>query len=254
MTPVRGGCTVHVSRSGDVAWPIVPRWPGGPSRSRAVTRACHVPSWCTAAAEHLHATIDEVAWDGETFTANGSTAAVTDVLEAEAPGGIVGHGTREELPTDVSIRTFGAVCAEVDVDVVTGAITVLRVVCAPDCGKIVNPQLARSQVIGGVTQGLGYALTERETIDHDLGVVLNANLEDYLVPTIADSCEIVHAEVDDADLAANPLGTKGLGELPMIAVAPAIANAVYDATGLRFHDLPITRCRVLDALASRDGP
>jgi xanthine dehydrogenase YagR molybdenum-binding subunit len=153
----------------------------------------------------------------------------------------------------VSIRTFGAVCAEVHVDVTSGRITVRRDVVAPDCGRLVNPLLARSQVIGGVTQGLGYALSEHDIVDHELGIVLNANLEDYLVPTMADSCEIVHAEVDAPDHAANPIGTKGLGELPMIAVAPAIANAVHDATGVRIRDLPITRRRLLDALGEREA-
>ena len=84
-------------------------------------------------------------------------------------------------------------------------------------------------------------------------MVLNANLEDYLVPTTADSCEIVHAEADLADEQANPIGSKGLGELPMITVAPAIANAVYDAVGVRLRDLPMTRRRFLDAIAERDA-
>jgi len=207
-----------------------------------------------AAAEHLGIPVERVVWDGRRLgRPDGSTVELTEILDAVAPRKITGDGAREELPDDVSIRTFGAVCAEIDVDVRLGAVIVRRVVVAPDCGRLVNPLLARSQVIGGVTQGLGYALTEHEVIDHELGVVLNANLEDYLVPTIADSCEIVHAEVDVLDHAANPIGSKGLGELPMIAVAPAIANAVYDAVGVRVRDLPITRQRLLDALAEREG-
>jgi xanthine dehydrogenase YagR molybdenum-binding subunit len=207
-----------------------------------------------AAAEHLGAPAEEVRWDGTTFHAlDGSSAELGEVLESVAPRRITGDGAREQLPDDVSIRTFGAVCAEVDVDVASGRITVQRVVVAPDCGRLVNPLLARSQVIGGVTQGIGFTLTEHDVVDDELGVVLNADLEEYLVPTMADSCEIVHAEVDLSDLAANPIGSKGLGELPMIAIAPAIANAVHDAVGVRLRDLPITRRRMLDALAERDA-
>ena len=207
-----------------------------------------------AAAEHLGVAADDLEWTGTQFrTPDGSSVDLTDVLAGVAPRRLAGDGAREALPDDVSIRTHGAVCAEVDVDVQSGRITVRRVVVAPDCGRLVNPLLARSQVIGGVTQGLGFALTEHDVIDHRLGVVLNADLEHYLVPTIADSCDIVHAEVDLPDHAANPIGTKGLGELPMIAVAPAIANAVHDAVGQRIRDLPITRRRLLDALADQEG-
>jgi xanthine dehydrogenase YagR molybdenum-binding subunit len=207
-----------------------------------------------AAAEHLELPVDQIEWTGTVFRRpDGSTVELTEVLEAIAPRRLGGNGAREQLPEDVSIRTFGAVCAEVDVDVTTGRVEVTRVVVAPDCGRLLNPLLARSQVIGGVTQGLGFALTEHDVVDHELGVLLNANLEDYLVPTMADSCEIVHAEVDVPDHTANPIGAKGLGELPMIAVAPAIANAIHDAVGLRIRDLPITRRRLLEALAAREA-
>jgi CO/xanthine dehydrogenase Mo-binding subunit/aerobic-type carbon monoxide dehydrogenase small subunit (CoxS/CutS family) len=223
----------------------------GPAVHEAATNARQ--ALVVAAAEHLEVAADQVDWDRTRFRRpGGSDVGLAEVLDAVAPRTISGDGAREALPEDVSIRTFGAVCAEVDVDVTSGRVTVARIVTAPDCGRLVNPLLARSQVIGGVTQGLGYALTEHDIIDHQLGVVLNANLEDYLVPTMADSCEIVHAEVDLPDQVANPLGTKGLGELPMIAVAPAIANAVYDAVGVRIRELPITRQRMLDALAKRE--
>ena len=104
-------------------------------------------------------------------------------------------------------------------------------------------------MIGGVTQGIGFALTEPQLLDPALGVVVNATLEDYLVPTLADTCQIDHAEVDLPDLGANALGVKGIGELPLIPVPAAIANAFHDATGVRIRELPLTRKRVLDALA-----
>lgn len=208
-----------------------------------------------AAAEHLGVGVADVKWNGTTFHhPDGTAAELVDVLAAIEPRRIIGFGRAEDASADVSVRTFGAVCAEVVVDVDTGEITVVRVVCAPDCGRLINSLLAESQVIGGVTQGLGFALSEHEVIDHRLGIVLNANLEDYLVPTMADRCEIVHAAVNRPDEAANSLGNKGLGELPMIAVAPAIANAIYDAVGLRIRDLPITRRRLLDAVAAGATP
>ena len=107
---------------------------------------------------------------------------VSEVTEHLAPHMIQGHGARNANPEDVSIRTFSVQCAEVEVDMDTGEVTLLRIVSAPDCGRILNPQLAYSQVIGGVTQGVGYALTEERVIDQNLGIVLNADLEEYKFP------------------------------------------------------------------------
>jgi xanthine dehydrogenase YagR molybdenum-binding subunit len=167
------------------------------------------------------------------------------------PRRVTGYGAYEAVPDEVAIRTFAAHYAEVEVDLDTAEVTVLKLICAPDCGRIVNRLLADSQVLGGVTQGLGFALTEERIVDAGLGRVLNANLEDYLVPTFADVPPIEHAPVDAPDPAANPLGVKGLGEPPMIAVAPAIANAIRDATGVRLRDLPMSRRRLLEALGER---
>ncbi len=173
---------------------------------------------------------------------------VGDLLEAIQPDGIHAEGARLEVASDVSPRTHSAAMADVTVDLDTGRVVVDRIVVAPDCGRIIDPLLVESQVIGGATQGIGFALMEEQIVDHRLGVVVNANLEEYLVPTIGDTCEIVHAAIDMPDLAANPLGIKGIGELPLIPVPAAIANAVRDATGVRFHELPLTRRRILDTL------
>jgi xanthine dehydrogenase YagR molybdenum-binding subunit len=108
-----------------------------------------------------------------------------------------------------------------------------------------------SQVIGGVTQGIGFALTEERIMDSGRGIVLNANLEEYKVPTVADIPEIVHAQVNLPDLAANSTGVKGIGEPPLIPTAPAIANAIYDAVGVRLRHNPLTRRRLLSALAEQ---
>lgn len=171
-------------------------------------------------------------------------------LMSELSGMVIkGQGTRQANTSETSIRPFGVQCTEVEVDVNTGEISVVRIVSAPDCGRVINPLLADSQVIGGVTQGIGFALTEQRVMDSDMGIVLNDSLEDYLVPTMADVPPIEHALVDIPDLNANPSGSKGLGELPLIPCAPAIANAVHDAIGVRFTRLPLDRRTVLDALA-----
>jgi xanthine dehydrogenase YagR molybdenum-binding subunit len=176
---------------------------------------------------------------------------VAEVCGRIAPHMIQGQGARGPNPDDQAIGTFGAQCAEVEVDLETGEVTLLRVVASHDCGRIINPTTVDSQVIGGVTQGLGFALTEERIVDARSGVVLNANLEEYKVPTVADIPAISHARLDMPDLAANPVGAKGIGEPPLIPTAPAIANAVYDAIGVRVRHLPLTRQRLVDALAQQ---
>lgn len=176
--------------------------------------------------------------------------ALSEVTRKIAPHMLQGRGCRAPNPADKSVRTFGAQCVEVEVDTATGAIDILRVATSHDCGRIVNPTMVDSQVIGGITQGIGFALMEERVVDDRLGIVLNANLEEYYVPTVADAPPIEHAPVDVPDLAANSTGAKGIGEPPLIPTAPAIANAVYDAIGIRFRDYPLSRERVLAALTT----
>jgi xanthine dehydrogenase YagR molybdenum-binding subunit len=177
--------------------------------------------------------------------------AVAEVTRRIAPHMIQGHGARGPNPAEKSVRTFGAQCVEVEVDVETGEITVLRLVAAHECGRIINPTMVDSQVVGGVTQGLGFALTEERVVDAQNGVVLNANLEEYKVPTVADVPAIVHAQVHLPDPQANSTGAKGIGEPPLIPTAPAIANAVFNAVGVRLRQVPLSRHRLLAALAER---
>ena len=100
-------------------------------------------------------------------------------------------------------------------------------------------------MIGGVTQAIGYALSEERVVDARLGEVLNANLEEYKVPTVADIPEIVNLSESMPDGEANASGIKGCGEPPLIPTAAAIANAIYSATGVRIRDLPITRDKLI---------
>ena len=156
------------------------------------------------------------------------------------------------LPNDaVSLKTFGAQFAEVEVDTRTGDVQVLHIVAVHDIGRIVNPLTAASQVEGGVIQGLGFALTEERILDRPTGRVLNGNLEGYKVPTIRDVPKITVRFIDAPDRRANNLGSKGLGEPPIIPTAAAVANAVANAIGVPVRTTPMTPARVLAALALR---
>jgi CO/xanthine dehydrogenase Mo-binding subunit len=177
---------------------------------------------------------------------------VAEVMALIAPNTIRAQGARSPNPERKSVRTCGAQVVEVEVDAETGEVTVLQVVTAHDIGRIVNPATTDSQVIGGIVQGLGYALTEERVIDHRLGVVLNANLEEYKVPTVADVPPVRHIHVDMPDTEANSTGAKGVGEPPLVPTAPAVANAIHDAIGLRLRDAPLTRQRVLAHLAGQE--
>ena len=116
----------------------------------------------------------------------GRQMAISEVLGKISPHMIQGHGSRGPNPSDKTIHTFGVQTAEVEVDTETGEITVLRIVAAHDCGRVVNPMMVESQVIGAVTQGIGFALTEERIIDDGRGFVMNANLEEYKIPTVLD--------------------------------------------------------------------
>ncbi len=161
---------------------------------------------------------------------------------------ISAKGMRGPNAEGVTVRTFGAQFAEVEVDVGTGQVRVLRVVAVHDCGRIVNPLTFSSQIEGGILQGLGFALMEQRVVDTRLGIVLNANLEDYKVPTIRDVPEIEIVLLDEPNVHANTLGSLGAGEPPIIPTPGAIANAVMHALGRPVTALPLTPARVLDML------
>ena len=137
-------------------------------------------------------------------------------------------------------NTHSAVFAEVKVDEQLGVIRVTRVVSAVAAGRILNTKTAHSQIMGGVVWGIGMALHEETLLDHTFGRVMNANIAEYHVPVNADVHDIKVIFVDEPDATINRLGIKGVGEIGIVGVAAAIANAVYHATGKRVRDLPIT--------------
>lgn len=140
---------------------------------------------------------------------------------------------------------FGATFAEVEVDIQTGKIEVLEIYNVHDSGRIVNPQMAEGQVHGGVSMGIGYALSEQLLFDEKTGKVLNNNLLDYKLPTIMDTPEIGAAFVETDD-PTGAFGVKALGEPPVITPAPAIRNAVLNATGVALNRLPMNPQRVFE--------
>jgi len=164
---------------------------------------------------------------------------------------ILGRGARGPNPGGVGLASFGAQFAEVEVDVETGVIRVVRLVAVHDAGRIINPTLAESQVEGGIIQGLGYGLFEERMLDPATGRMLNANMHDYKIPTIGDVPRIEVELLDVPDPIANHTGARGLAEPPIIPTAPAIANAVANAIGAEILELPLTPWRVLGALRSR---
>jgi CO/xanthine dehydrogenase Mo-binding subunit len=160
---------------------------------------------------------------------------------------IVGVGQPAPNPADKIIMSFGVQFAEVEVSMRTGEIRVLRLVASHDSGRVVNPMLYESQVFGGMVMGLGFALTEQRVLDvNQTGKMVNANWHDYKIPTAKDiPLDQTCVAIDPHDLESNSLGVKGLGELGTMPTAPAIANAVYNATGLRMTASPMSPMQML---------
>jgi xanthine dehydrogenase YagR molybdenum-binding subunit len=144
-----------------------------------------------------------------------------------------------------SSYAYGAVFAEVSVDELLGMARIRRIFAAYDIGRVINPKLAHSQALSGMVAGIGMALLESGVTDHRDGRIVNANLADYLVPINADVPELDAAFIGGEEPAADPIGIKGLAELVMVGVPAAIANAVFNATGRRITELPITLDKLL---------
>ena len=193
--------------------------------------------------------VDDVALtDGKIVSKRDADHAVS--IASAMQSGKAERITREETNKPAEDKSHArnvhsAIFAEVKVDEELGVIRVTRVVKAVAAGRILNPKTAHSQVMGGVVWGIGMALHEETLYDHRFGRVMNANIAEYHVPVNADIHDIKVIFVDEPDEMVNPLGIKGLGEIGIVGVAAAIANAVYHATGRRVRDLPITLDKVV---------
>jgi xanthine dehydrogenase YagR molybdenum-binding subunit len=185
---------------------------------------------------------------GKVVSADGGSWSLEEVTGLLDDGQILGRGARGPNPAGMRVLTFGVQVAEVAVDVETGEVRVERIAAIHDVGRIINPLGARSQVEGGIIQAVGYALSEQRIDDPVTGSPLTRTLDAYKLPTIADVPEIVADFIDVPDEHLTNLGSKGLGEPPIVPTAAAIANAIRDATGADVRSLPVTREEMLRAL------
>lgn len=160
---------------------------------------------------------------------------------------IVANGTYEPTKS----YSFAAHFTEVDVDTETGIVEVKRVVPVHDVGRVIHPIAAQGQIEGGIQQGIGHTLTEDYVIDKKTGRSLNAGLVDYKMPLSMDMPDIETIILEAAPDPGGPWGAKGVGEDPIIAIGPSIANAIHDAIGVRFHHYPITPEDILKALREK---
>jgi xanthine dehydrogenase YagR molybdenum-binding subunit len=186
---------------------------------------------------------------GDIGLADGKLVSRCDKSRAVSIADAMRHGAVDRIEREITTNpgedasrahnTHSAVFAEVKVDEQLGVIRVTRIVSAVAAGRILNTKTASSQILGGVVWGIGMALHEETLIDHKLGRITNANFAEYHVPVNADVHDIKVIFIDEAD-DSNPLGIKGVGEIGIVGVAAAIANAVHHATGKRVRDLPIT--------------
>ncbi|MEW6021727.1 MAG: aldehyde oxidoreductase molybdenum-binding subunit PaoC [Pseudomonadota bacterium] len=236
-----------VVKLGDSTFPVSSgsggQW-GGNSSTAGVYAACVKLREAVAAKLGLDASTAEFA-DGS-VRAGGRSMSLRQAADA---GELVGEDTMEygDLDKKFQQSTFGAHFVEVGVDVATCEVRVRRMLAVCAAGRILNPKSARSQVIGAMTMGVGAALMEDLVVDKRRGFFVNHDLAGYEVPVHAD---IPHQEVvflDETDPMSSPMKAKGVGELGICGVAAAVANAIYNATGVRVRDYPVT----LDKLMSK---
>jgi xanthine dehydrogenase YagR molybdenum-binding subunit len=170
--------------------------------------------------------------------------------QASRDADVIGEDTMEygDLDKKYQQSTFGAHFVEVAVDAATAEVRVRRMLAVCAAGRILNPKSARSQVIGAMTMGVGAALMEDLVVDKRVGFFVNHDLAGYEVPVHAD---IPHQEViflDETDPISSPMKAKGVGELGICGVAAAVANAIYNATGVRVRDYPVTLDKLLPGM------
>ncbi|CAD6558137.1 Aldehyde oxidoreductase molybdenum-binding subunit PaoC [Paraburkholderia kirstenboschensis] len=237
-----------VARLGDSSFPETPG-SGGQQGAASVTAGVYAA--CTklrqVVAERLGFVASEAEFvAGEVRFGNRSVS----LARAAADGDIVVEDSMEfgDLSRQFAIQTFGAHFAEVAVNAFTGEIRVRRMLAVCAAGRILNPKTARSQVIGGMTMGVGAALMEEMTIDRRQGFFVNHDLAGYEVPVHADIPHLDAVFIDEVDPAISPVKAKGVGELGLTGVAPALANAIYNATGVRVRQYPVTLDKFLDRL------
>jgi xanthine dehydrogenase YagR molybdenum-binding subunit len=197
------------------------------------------------------ARFEDVTFSDGQIMLNGDASRSMSITDAMRQGGVsvieeeAAAGPDEQKQSQYAQNSHSAIFAEVKVDQDLGVIRVTRVVSAVAAGRILNPKTARSQIMGAIIWGIGMALEEESVMDQNFGRFINHNLAEYHVPVNADVHQIDVIFVEENDSIVNPLGVKGLGEIGIVGVAAAIANAVFHATGKRVRDLPITLDKLL---------
>jgi len=190
--------------------------------------------------------------DSMVYVAGSDKGVPLDQIAAKMPGGVISGRGYMKVPPNYFSHGFAAQFAEVEVDTRNGHVKVLKIVAAHDLGRVINPLSAENQIEGGVIQGMAYGLTEEQIYDKATGICVNPNHLNYKLPTIKDAPEIVSIMVESVDKY-GPYGAKGIGEPPYSPPAPAIANAIYNAIGVRFTELPITNRAILMGLKAAKG-
>jgi xanthine dehydrogenase YagR molybdenum-binding subunit len=237
-----------VARLGDSTFPVSAgsggQW-GGNSSTAGVYAACVKLREAVAQKLGINST-EAVFADGEVRAGNRSVP----LGRAAETGPLIGEDILEygDLDKTHQQSTFGAHFVEVGVDIATAETRIRRMLAVCSAGRILNPKTARSQVIGAMTMGAGAALMEELAVDTRRGFFVNHDLASYEVPVHAD---IPHQEViflDETDPMSSPMKAKGVGELGICGVGAAVANAIYNATGIRVRDYPITLDKLLERL------
>jgi xanthine dehydrogenase YagR molybdenum-binding subunit len=212
--------------------------PNTPPHGGSMTMAS-VGSAVLSACRNLREKLTQAVGDGELI----EQLRRSGVAQIEADGQSDPGDTAKRF----SMHAFGAVFVEVRVDRELGTVRIPRIHGAYGVGRVINPRLTHSQCTGGMIGGVGMALFEASELDRTTGRVINADFAEYLIPTQADIGALTVEFVEEHDPHVNPLGVKGVGEIALCGLAPAIANAVWHATGKRVRDLPIR----LEALLER---
>jgi xanthine dehydrogenase YagR molybdenum-binding subunit len=208
------------------------------------------------AAEALQTDLADLSYQGRAIVSRRDASKrilVRDLDALKRQGVAVGVGYRGPNPKDKVVNPFGAQFCEVEVNTKTGELKILRFLAAHDSGRVMNRLTYDNQVFGGITMGVGLALTEARILDAgQTGKMVNRNWHDYKLPTALDvPAAMVSLPVEPPDREANSTGAKGLGEPVTIPTAAAIANAVYHATGLRLTQTPIHPLQLVQRLAER---
>jgi CO/xanthine dehydrogenase Mo-binding subunit len=203
-------------------------------------------------AQDLDIVVDPKATSIVSRTSPDKRRTVQQLMQEHGVMDVIGIGNRDPNPAGKATMPFAAHFAEVEVNTRTGEVKVLRLLGANDSGRVINRKTFDNQVYGGMTQGLGYGLTEKRVLDRQTGRMCNVSLHEYKVPTALDvPADHRVLPIDPKDTECNIVGCKGLGEPAHVPAATAIANAIYDAIGIRPTHAPVDAREILELLAKK---